>query len=69
MELYRDNYCVIEDMGNGRALWATRYLDCQTMPLLWAKKVINYLNAGNIEAGYKLIDMVEIRWNNRRKSK
>lgn len=60
MTMYSDNYCVIEDIGNGQALWATRYLDAQTMPLLWAKKIINYLKAGNDKAAYRLIDLVEI---------
>ena len=67
--LYSDNYQVIRDMGNGQAIWATIYLDAQTMPLPWAYKVISYFKAGNDKAAYRLIDLVNIRIEKIRRNK
>ena len=58
-DLYNDNYCVITDMQNGQGIYADRYLNAITMPIQWAQKVANVMNAGYIEKGYKLIDYVE----------
>lgn len=63
--LYESSYEVIRDMGNGRAIWATRYLDWQTMPLLWALKIIELFKAGNYKAAYRHIDLINIYWKNK----
>lgn len=62
MDIFSDNYCVIIDTGNGRALYADRYLNAQYMPIIWAKKIAAYFTAGNYTQGYKLLDFVDIRW-------
>lgn len=65
-DIYIDSYCVITDMQNGRALYADRHMDAQYMPIKWAQKMADYFTQGNFKQGYKLLDMVNNYWNQKR---
>lgn len=61
-DIYSDSYCVITDIQNGRALYASRYNDAQFMPIRWAQKMADYFTQGNFRQGFKLLDMVNNYW-------
>ena len=66
VEMYCDNFCRIQDMGNGKAWYSTRYMDAFCMPKKWAEKIVRLFEEGYIYKAYYYIDMVERKNNGKR---